>query len=90
MNKIPLAQRLGDTNTDDFMMQLAGVHLEDFFQALGCQSNSPYFSKVYYNYIFKNFTTKNPPFAEAISAAVDYQDAERAELLYRLLIEPFV
>ena len=90
MNKIPLAQRLGEPKTDNFMMRLAGTHLEEFFRALDCQSKNAYFQRVYYNYIFETLTTKNPPFAEAISAAVDHQETERAELLYRLLIEPFV
>ena len=90
MNKIPLAQRLGDTNTDDFMMQLAGIHLEEFFQALGRQPGNTHFQKVYYDYIFQNFTTKNPPFAEAVSAIMAQPKTERTELLYRVLIEPFV
>ena len=97
MTRIPLSQRLVHEDAATVMVRLILVQLPEFFMALEKQRGDGYYYDVYYGIVRE--TLENLPFEtdtddssvlDAIATAMSLPRAERASLLYHIMIEPFL
>ena len=97
MNKIPLSQRLTREDVATVMVRLILVQLQDFFTSLERQCGDGYYYDVYYGIVRDTVedlsleaTTGDITVLDAIAAVVTLPREERAQLLYCIMIAPFL
>lgn len=89
--KIPLKERLqtAGTNRPDFLAAFE-IFANDFFLEIAKMTGNTYFESVYYSFV-ADYNDENGGYvlSEIVHRANELPTAEKLDLLYTILIEPF-